>query len=158
LAAKHKKVENKWNAGAHWRTGAFKLFRSRFPMFCNAFSMRPTVNCFQWIESRNCRLAFCQLYILLLVCLACKRHLHAEGDRGIIRKYRNPEARWTRRKVFVAAQKHYWWDGCTRPTHHQLLQLLTVTSVRRVGGVMCHGPRHTLKMKKSINSIRQWRK
>ena len=47
-------------------------------------------------------------------------------DRGITRKYRNPEARWTRRKVFVATQKQYWWDGCTRPTHHQLLQLLTV--------------------------------
>jgi len=51
--------------------------------------------------------------------LACTRRLHAEGDKGITRKYRNPETPLTRRKIFVATQKQYLWDGCIRPTHRK---------------------------------------
>ena len=46
-----KKVKNKSDGGAHWRTEACKLCRSRFQMFCNASSMRPTVNCFSELKA-----------------------------------------------------------------------------------------------------------
>ena len=48
------------------------------------------------------------------------------GDRGITRKHRKPEALWSPWKVFVATQKHCWWDAYTGTTYHHLLQLVTV--------------------------------
>ena len=85
------KNSNKIWWGAHC-TEACKLFRLKFQMFCNAFSMRPTAKCFYWSKSRICRLVFYQLYILLFACLACTRCLHIWGGTGITRKYRNSEA------------------------------------------------------------------
>ena len=48
------------------------------------------------------------------------------GNRGITRKYSNPEAPRSTRKLLFPAQRHYWWDAYTKATHQQLLQLVTV--------------------------------
>jgi len=39
-----KKAKDKSDGGAHWRTEARKLFRSRFEMLWNTFIMRSTAN------------------------------------------------------------------------------------------------------------------
>ena len=74
------------------------MFQSRFQMFCNAFSMRLTDNCFYSIYSRVCRFVFYQFYICpLFGCVACTRRLHIKGDRGI-KKYRNVKQHKTHRR------------------------------------------------------------
>jgi len=59
--------------------------------------------------------------------LACAHRLHIGGDKGIIRKYKNPEAPRSTHKIFIATQKQYWWDAykkqCTNK-HSSLLQLV----------------------------------
>jgi len=44
LTQKKKKVKDRSDGGAHWRTEVCRLFRSRLQMLCNAFIMRSTAN------------------------------------------------------------------------------------------------------------------
>ena len=72
---------------------------------------------------------FYQLYTVysLFVCLVCTRRQHIEGDSGITRKYRKPEAPQSTRKVFVATQRQCWWDAKPETIHQNVLLLFSVT-------------------------------
>jgi len=65
----------------------------------------------------------------LRVCIAHIFDMLA-GDRGITRKYWNPEAVQSSRKVFVATQRQHCWVAHTKTTHQQLLQFVTVKQER----------------------------
>jgi len=69
----------------------------------------------------------------LFTCSACARRLHVGGDGGITRKYRNPKASRSTRKVCVATQRQCWWEDANTEAPHQkpgLLQLVTVIQER----------------------------
>jgi len=70
-------------------------------------------------------LAIGNKYSLLRVCLAHIFDMLA-GDRRITRKYWNPEAAQSTRKVFVATQRQNCYDAYTKTTHKEPLQFVTV--------------------------------